>query len=45
MLLIEWSEKTGISQELIRARIDRCGWSVQEALDTPVHVKREKTHV
>jgi hypothetical protein len=34
--LVAWSEETGIAQELIRARIDRCGWSPARALTAPV---------
>lgn len=31
----EWSERTGIQSAVIRSRIDRHGWSVAKALDTP----------
>lgn len=41
LCLVEWAEKTGIPSELIRARIDRLGWSVEKALTTPPHRKRE----
>ena len=38
--LVEWSEITGISHELIRARIDRLGWSIAKALTEPVRRRR-----
>jgi hypothetical protein len=40
--LVEWSHETGIPHELIRARIDRCGWSVEEALTVPKQMLRRK---
>lgn len=33
--LAEWSEITGISRMLIHGRIDRLGWTTDEALSTP----------
>lgn len=39
MTLIEWSIETGIAHELIRARIDRLGWSVEKSLTRPAHRK------
>jgi hypothetical protein len=38
--LIEWGEITGIPHELIRARIDRLGWSIAKALTEPVRRRR-----
>lgn len=35
LTLVEWSAETGIAAELIRARIDRLGWSVSDALSRP----------
>jgi hypothetical protein len=35
MTLVEWSEVTGISRELIYARIVRLGWTVERTLMTP----------
>lgn len=32
MTLIEWGEVTGIAHELIRARIDRLGWTAEAAV-------------
>jgi hypothetical protein len=33
--LIEWAEVTGISREVLKGRLQRYGWSVEEALTTP----------
>lgn len=35
-LLMEWSEKLKINRETIANRLDRFGWSIQEALTLPV---------
>jgi hypothetical protein len=35
MCLVDWGTRTGIAHELIRARIDRLGWTVEAALTTP----------
>lgn len=40
LTLIEWEIETGIKNELIRARVDRCGWSVEKALTTPTDERR-----
>lgn len=40
MTLAEWGLETGIGPELIRARIDRCGWSVAKALTSPARAQR-----
>lgn len=41
--LAEWSEVTGISRMLISGRLDRLGWTIEEALTTPVRAnKRQK---
>ena len=37
--LIEWSEITGINRQTIKSRIDRSGWSIEQALTTPVGCK------
>lgn len=38
-----WAKETGIDRSLIQARIDRLGWSVEQALTTPVkHNNRSK---
>ena len=36
LCLSEWSEKTGIKEATIKARIDILGWSIEKALNTPV---------
>ena len=41
--LAQWSEITGIKQEVIRARIDSYNWSVEEALNTPVKFLSKRT--
>lgn len=35
MTLTQWSELTGLSESLIRCRLDRLGWPVEKALTTP----------
>lgn len=40
MTLVEWEIETGIRMELIRGRIDRCGWSVAKALTTPTDERK-----
>lgn len=35
LCLAEWAEKTGLSRNAIRFRIDRRGWSIEKALTTP----------
>ena len=42
--MAEWSEITGISASTIKSRIER-GWSVEEALETPVNQRRLKVGV
>lgn len=39
LCLVDWQRETGIPHELIRARIDRLGWTVARALTTPVRRK------
>lgn len=34
--IAEWSKETGISQSVIKQRIDRLGWNIAEALTVPV---------
>lgn len=41
--LIEWAEYFGINPSTIRMRIDRYGWSVEKALETPARIKRKGT--
>lgn len=41
-LLIEWSEETKIPYFTLRARIYKLGWSLKEALTTPVGERRKK---
>lgn len=36
LLLVEWSERTGIAHSTIISRLDRYGWSITRALTTPV---------
>lgn len=46
LTLIEWSLRVGVAHELIRARIDRLGWTVERALTTPARKNsrsRERT--
>ena len=38
--LTQWSERTGISSSLISSRIKPLGWTVEEALSTPVTGKQ-----
>lgn len=38
---VEWSERTGIPADVITSRLGR-GWSVEEALTTPVRAHRKK---
>lgn len=37
--LCEWSRDTGLHYMTIYSRIDRLGWSVEQALFTPPHSK------
>lgn len=36
MSVMDWSDRVGISGNIIRQRLDRQGWSVEKALNTPV---------
>lgn len=36
MSVVEWSERTGINSTTIRQRLDFSGWTVEQALTTPV---------
>ena len=36
LCVAEWAEETGVSESLLRARINRLGWSVERAITTPV---------
>lgn len=36
LCLVEWSERTGLKQQTIRARVFRYGWSIEKALTTPL---------
>lgn len=38
--LVEWSRVTGIPQELIRARMDRCGWTAERALTQSIDKRK-----
>lgn len=40
--LAAWAEETGIHSDAIAVRLDKCNWSVEKALTTPVR-KRTKT--
>ena len=42
MCIVEWSEETGISKQLIRTRINDLGWTPEEALTTPVRSYRRR---
>jgi len=35
----EWSEKLGFKSHTLLARIDKCGWSVEKAITTPLKVQ------
>ena len=39
--LIEWAEYFEINPSTIRTRIDRYGWPVEKALETPARIKRK----
>lgn len=41
-LLCEWAEITGISYKVLESRINRYGWSFEEAITKPLHFKRKK---
>jgi hypothetical protein len=43
MTLAQWSLKTGIGRDLIQLRIDKLGWSIEKALNTPAR-NRNLTH-
>lgn len=34
-ILAEWAEITGINRSTITSRIDKLGWTVEQALTTP----------
>lgn len=36
LCMAEWAERLGVSQDVIECRINRNGWTVDEALSTPV---------
>jgi len=40
MTLQQWSRRTGIKRETIARRMDKLGWSVEEALTLPLHSRR-----
>lgn len=42
MLMVEWSERTGIKFGTLWARIFVSGWTVEEAIETPVGKRRRK---
>jgi hypothetical protein len=35
LLLVEWAERLGITPSGLSMRMDKYGWSVEKALDTP----------
>jgi len=39
--IAQWARKTGISQSLIHARINRLGWSPEDAVSTQIGVRRK----
>jgi len=41
-LLMDWAEKTGISDKTVRTRL-RAGWSVERALTTPTKRQNRST--
>jgi hypothetical protein len=41
--LVEWAEETGIGRQTIKTRISRSGWSIEQALSTPVVPPRERS--
>jgi hypothetical protein len=45
LCLAEWAEITGIGSTTIRRRLDYYGWSVEEALTTPVLRRKGKSNV
>ena len=40
MTLQDWAEHTGLPRSLIAQRIDRLGWSANDALSLPANAKR-----
>jgi len=42
LTLAEWSERTGIDAGTILARLDQYGWSVEQALTTPVDAHKSR---
>lgn len=41
-LVIEWAEEYNISEELLRSRLFKLGWSMERALKTPVQYQAKK---
>ena len=39
-LLVEWSEQTGLSQQVIKRRIDTYKWTPEEAINTPINGRK-----
>lgn len=42
-LISEWSDISGINRETIRLRIEALGWSPEDALRTPVKIRKSNT--
>ncbi len=40
--VLDWAIETGMGESTIRCRIDRLGWSVEEALSTPSHMPGQR---
>lgn len=41
LTVVEWSEITGIGSPAIRTRLDKHGWSVERALETPPRTRKQ----
>ena len=42
-IIPEWSRRTGIPYKTLYRRLNELGWTVDDAVDIPVHGKRKKT--
>lgn len=40
--LVEWAESAGIRKDTLRSRLVKSGWSMEEALNTPILKGRER---
>lgn len=44
LTLTEWSRRTGIRRGTLRARIDKYGFTPEEAVKTPLHARTNRSH-